>query len=542
MKSQARILNPDTPPNGAGASARLPVRLGKLRYMPAPCSCHAATRMTAGGAKATGRRPFFLPLTTAALALLTGCTVGPDYHRPTALGSAPLPATFGNPAVTNAGDWKTAQPAAQLPRGAWWEVFGDAELNHLETSATTNNQQLAAALANFDQARALARVARADLFPQVSGAASATRQRTSASASPTTAAAGRSATFDSFNVAGDASWELDLWGRIRRNVEAANASLVASADDLESVKLSLQAELASDYFALQTLGEQAKLLQRTAAAYAQALELTRHRHQSGVASELDVAQAETQLRSARAQIPAVELQQAQLRHALAVLCGQPATAFTLAPTRVAVTNPPAIPVAVPSEWLESRPDIAAAERRMAAANAAIGVATAAFYPRVLLSGSGGFESVSTSTLFTWPAHLWAIGPSLQLPLFTGGRNRAQLAAARAAYDGTLATYRQTVLTAFQDVEDQLATRTLLARELDEERGALAAANRALNISSYRYKSGVEVYLDVITAQTAALAHEQTVIQLNGQRLENSVALIKAMGGGWQSTRTAPTNP
>jgi NodT family efflux transporter outer membrane factor (OMF) lipoprotein len=443
-----------------------------------------------------------------------------------------MPAAFGDTAITNAGDWKTAEPSAHLSRGAWWKIYTDAELNRLETLAASNNQQIAVALANFEQARAAAKVARADFFPQINASPSATRQRTSANASPATA--GKSSTFNTFNVSADASWELDLWGRIRRNVEGARATFTASADDLESAKLSVRAEVASDYFTLRALDAQSDLLNQTAVAYQHALELTQNRHKAGIASDLDVAQAETQLKSAKAQIPAVDLQRAQLRHALAVLCGQVATTFALTPDTVASTNLPAIPVAVPSEWLERRPDISAAERRMAAANANIGVARAAFYPRVLLNGSGGFESISASDVFAWPSHLWAIGPTLQLPIFTGGRNRAQLASARAAYDGTVATYRQTVLTAFQDVEDQLAAQRLLAQQLDEETAALASAERTLIISNNRYKAGVEQYLDVIVAQATELTHKQNAVQLNGQKLTASVSLIKALGAGWNT--------
>src|ERR1051326_2081880 len=295
----------------------------------------------------------------------------------------------------------------------------------------------------------------------------------------------------------------------------------------------VQAEGAIDYFTLRAVDAQSDLLAQTAVAYQRALELTQNRHRAGIASDLDVAQAETQLKSAKAQIPAMDLQRAQLRHALAVLCGQPATAFALTPGTTAATNLPAIPLSVPSEWLESRPDISGAERKMAAANADIGVAKAAFYPRVFLNGSGGFESIRASDLFNWPSHLWAIGPTLQLPIFTGGRNRAQLTSARAAYDGAVALYRQTVLAAFQDVEAQLAAQKPLALRLNEENAALASAQRTLDTSNNRYNAGVEPYLDVITAQTTALAHEQSVIQLNGQRLAASVSLIKSLGAGWK---------
>ena len=462
----------------------------------------------------------------AGATLLAGCAVGPDYHRPAALpGTNAVPAIFGDASITN--EWKPAEPAAQLPRGAWWNIYADPELNRLETLSASNSQQVAVAVASFDQARAAMKVAQANFFPQITANPSTTRQRTSANS----ASSGSSRTYNTFNVSADASWELDVFGRLRRQTEAARAQFAASADDLESLKLSIQAEVAMDYFTLRALDARSASLNQTAVAYERALELTQNRKRSGIANELDVAQAETLLNSTRAQIPAVDLQRAQTRHALAVLCGQAATTFALTPASLASTNLPAIPLTVPSEWLESRPDISAAERRMAAANASVGVATAAFYPRILLNGSGGVLSISASTLFNSQSQLWAVGPTLQLPLFTGGANRAQLASAQAAYHGAVATYRQTVLTAFQDVEDQLAAQYYLANQLDEEVAALASARRALTIATNRYKAGVDQYLDVITAQASELNHEQTVIQLRGQRLATSVALIKALGGG-----------
>jgi NodT family efflux transporter outer membrane factor (OMF) lipoprotein len=470
---------------------------------------------------------------------LAGCAVGPDYHRPAALpGTNTVPAKLGDISITNSAEWKVAEPSAQLSRGTWWTIYNDAELNRLETLAATNNQQIALAIANFDQARAAVKVAQANFFPQISANPSATRQRTSANSSPIAATAS-SHTYNTFNVSADASWELDLWGRIRRLTESSRAQLAASADDLESLKLSIQAEVAMDYFTLRALDAQSEFLSQTAVAYQHALDLTQNRRKSGIADEQDVAQAETQLRSAKAQIPATDLQRAQTRHALAVLCGQPATTFALTPGTLGSTNLAAIPLSAPSVWLEHRPDVAAAERSMAAANANIGVAKAAFYPRVLLNGSGGLQSISASTLFDWPSHVWALGPTVTLPLFTGGANFAQLSSAKAGYAGAVATYRQTVLTAFQDVEDQLAAQTLLANQLDEETLALAAARRALDIANDRYKAGVEQYLDVITAETTELSHELNVIQLRGQRLATSVALIKSLGAG-QSMK-APFN-
>ena len=471
--------------------------------------------------------------------LLAGCAVGPNYQRPTALGTNAMPASFAGASATNAGVWQPAQPSAHLPRGAWWEIFGDPELNRLEALATTNNQQLVAAFANIQQARALVSVARADFFPQISADPSATRQRVSGTQSQGAASSSRGSTFDIFSVPLDASWELDLWGRVRRQVEGARSRLTASVDDLEASKLAIQAEVASDYFSLRSLDAQNQLLEETAVAYRRSLELTQNRRKSGIATDLDVSQAETQLATTEAQIPAVQLQRANFLHALATLTGQPAPAFDLDATKGALAAAknaldagPGIPVAVPSELLERRPDIAAAERRMAAANADVGLACAAFFPRVMLNGVAGYQSVDTSTLFNWESRVWSMGPSISLPIFTGGRNRAQLASARAAYDAAVANYRQTVLSAFQDVEDQLAAQRLLARQVEAENAALKSARRTLDISTTKYKGGVITYLEVAIAQSAALALEQTVVQLNAQRLAASVSLIKALGAGW----------
>ena len=478
------------------------------------------------------------PLPLFAL-LLAGCAVGPNYQRPPALGTNAMPPSFAQATATNAGDWKPAQPSAHLPRGSWWEMFGDPELNRLEGLATTNNQQLAAAFANFQQARALVNVARADYFPQLSATPGASRQRVSANQSRGAASSSRGFTFNTFSVPLDASWELDLWGRVRREVEGARDRLTASADDLESSKLAIQAEVAIDYFTLRSLDAQDQLLKETVVAYRRSLELTQNRRKGGIATDLDVSQAETQLASTEAEIPAVQLQRANALHALAVLCGQAAPTFdvsvtqdALAAARKAFEAGPSIPVAVPSELLERRPDIAAAERLMAAANADVGLAYAAFYPRVTLNGLAGFESVDANTLFNWESRIWSVGPSMSLPLFTGGRNRAQLAAARAAYDATVANYCQTVLSAFQDVEDQLAAQRLLAQQYERENAALKSSRRTLDISLTKYKGGVITYLEVAIAQSSSLAHDQTVVQLSAQRLAASVSLIKALGAGW----------
>jgi multidrug efflux system outer membrane protein len=475
---------------------------------------------------------FILPILGSVLA---GCSIGPNYHRPPALKSQPVPTAFDNSgAGTNWPEWKPARPSAQLPRGPWWEIFGDAELNRLETLTATENQNLAAAAARFEQARALVKVARANFLPQISAAPGLIRQRTSVNAPQDGLPAGAAYTYNTFTVPLDLSWELDLWGQVRRQTESAREQFAAVASDLESVKLALQAETAADYFTLRALDAERALVAGTIETYRRSLDLTRNRRKGGIVSDLDVSQAETQLRATEAELPALDLQRADLLHALATLVGQPAVSFRLDPVAPLTRTVPSVPPGLPSELLERRPDIAAAERRMAAANADVGVAQGAFYPQIVFNGMAGFQSVNAGTLFDWPSRLWAVGPSLTLPLFTGGRNSAQLAVARAAYDETVATYRQAVLNAFQEVEDQLAAGQLLAIQLDTQSAALAAADHTLEIANNRYKAGLITYLEVATAQSAALEYERTVVQLRGQRLVAEVSLIKALGGGWQS--------
>ena len=469
-------------------------------------------------------------------AVLAGCAVGPNYRQPAALTNQPLPKTFTG-IVTNGVVWKIAEPSANLPRGEWWQFFSDPELNRLETLAATNNQNLVAAAARFAQARALAAEARADFYPQLNAGGTPggdiTRQRTSASAPSQGQAAGQPYTYDTFTAPIYLGWELDLWGRVRRQSEAARARFIASADDLESAKLDLAAEVADDYFTLRALDNEHTLVANTIEAYHRSLQLTENRRRGGIVSDLDVAQAATQLHSAEAQLPVIELDRAQLLHALATLCGRSPVDFIVETNAAALAVVPGIPAGLPGELLERRPDIAAAERRVAAANADVGIATAAFFPTVRFNGLAGFQSVDANTWFDWPSRLWAVGPSIQLPLFTGGFNRAQLAGARAAYNETVATYRQTVLDAFGEVEDTLAAQRLLTEEWTAENAALAAARHALEIANNRYSDGLVTYLDVATAQTVALTHEQTVVQLEGSRLVTAINLIKALGGGWQ---------
>jgi len=482
-----------------------------------------------------------LAIACGALAVIASCSVGPDYRRPAALKSEPVPSTFTEPTDTNTfGEWKTAEPSANLPHGAWWEVFGDTDLSRLETMAVSGNQSLAAAAARLEQSRADLGIARSDFFPQIDADPEYTRQRTSPNAplaprKAPPAKGGVSRTYNNFVAPLNMNWELDLWGRVRRQVESARADFVASADDLESARLALQAEVALDYFSLRELDQERRVVAESIETFRRSLELTQNRRKGGIVSDLDVSQAETQLRSTEAELPAIDLERARVLHALAALCGQSAISFQLAagPLTNAV---PGTPARVPSELLERRPDIAAAERRMASANAHVGVAKSAFYPRVFLTGAAGFQSISADNLFDWPSRVWSLGPSVSLPIFTGGRNRSQLAGAHAVYDEAVANYRQTVLTAFQEVEDQLAAQKLLASQIDAQQAALTAARHTLEIANNRYKAGVVTYLEVATAQSAELSNERSYINLEGQRLNAEVSLIKALGGNWQGNQ------
>ncbi len=473
------------------------------------------------------------------LALVAGCAVGPDYPRPAALPGQPLPDSSSDSSTSHV-VWKIAEPSAHLPRGEWWQLFGDNELNRLAALAFTNNQDLAAAAARVEQSRNLVAAARSEFFPQLTAGGTPNgdfnRQRTSASQPLQGKAAGQSHTYDTFTAPLYLGWELDLWGRVRRESQAARARYIASADDLQSARLAVAAEVADDYFILRALDDELQLITTTIDAYRRSLELTQNRRRGGIVSDLDVAQAATQLHSAEAQLPVIKLQRAQTLHALAVLCGQSPVDFAVANGDITPAQVPAIPSILPGELLEHRPDIAAAERRMAAANADVGVAKAAFFPAVKINGLAGFQSVGLDSWFDWPNRFWSVGPNVELPLFTGGLNRANLAAAHAAYDETVASYRQTVLGAFAEVENALAAQQLLAEEWKGENAALIAARRTLELASNRYKAGLVTYLDVATAQADALAHERTVTQLSGARLTATVNLVKALGCGWSEAR------
>jgi multidrug efflux system outer membrane protein len=467
----------------------------------------------------------------AALALFAGCTIGPDYLRPEA--TTILAAYAG---ATNG--WKVAQPQGQLPKGNWWEVFGDPELSALEVQAAAANQQLKAAVARFAEARATMDVTRSGLFPNVGAGFSATRQQTSPNAPLMTTgqAVGLRSTYNDFTLPLDLSYEVDLWGRVRRSVESARAQARASADDLEAIKLSIQAEVAADYFTLRALDSERAVLRSSVKVFSTSFDLTTDRRAGGVATDLDVAEAETVLKTTQSQIPAVALQRAQFEHALALLVGKPAATFQI-PEHALSAAPPLIASGLPSELLERRPDISAAERRMASANADIGVSKAAFFPTIELNGLAGLESVNAGALFNWSSRMWAIGPTLTLPLFEGGRLRAGLRLANATYEEMVANYRESVLTAFSEVEDSLAAQSLLANQYDEQSDALLAARKQLEIANNRYRDGLTTYLDVATAESTELNLEFSTMQLRGQQLVAAVTLVKSLGGGWQETRS-----
>ena len=484
-------------------------------------------------------KPVAFIIAAALSAGLAGCAIGPDYHRPAALQNQPLPETFSDNNPTNHAVWKIAEPSADQPRGNWWQLFNDPELNGLESLALTNNQNLAAAAARLEQARALVAGTRSELFPQLTAGGMPggdfSRQRTSVNEPQNGQPAGAAHTYDTFTAPIYLGWEVDLWGRVRRRSQAARARFFASADDLESAKLAVAAEVADDYFALRTLDDEFALVAGTVEADRRSLELTQNRRRGGIVSDLDVAQAATQLHTAEAELPDIQLHRVQTLHALAVICGRSPVDFSIGTNLPPVAAIPSIPPSLPSELLERRPDIAAAERSMAAANANVGVAKAAFFPAIRINGLAGFQSIDSSTWFDWPSRFWSVGPSVELPLFTGGLNRAKLAAAHAAYDEAVAEYRQTMLGAFGEVEDELAAQHLLAQKWDSENEAVLSARRTLEIANNRYRAGLVTYLDVSTSQTEALNQERSAVQLQGARLTAAVNLIKALGCGWQQT-------
>ena len=474
-------------------------------------------RLTAGWVLAVG------------VAILTSnCSVGPKYVKP----DAPVPPAYKEPAPAaspGASQWKTGEPKDDAHRGKWWEVFQDSQLNALEEQVSPTNQTLAAAEAQFRASRAAVRIARSALYPNVTAGAvvtgsqvSGTRATTRQIATPPSA---------DLQILFNVSYEVDLWGRIRHTIAASARSAQAGAADLESVRLSLQTDLALDYFQLRGLDAQKKLLDSTVSAYQKALELTTNRYNQGVASRSDVVQAQTQLETTRAQATDTEVLRAQFEHAIAILTGRPP--YELSISSAALTlSPPSIPPGLPSELLERRPDVATAERQMAAANEQIGIAKAAYYPTVTLGFAGGIESSNLIDLFNWTSRFWTLGPAVVQTIFDAGKRRASTAQAQAVYDATVAAYRETVLSAFQEVEDSLSAMRVLDQEAREQAEAVSYAERSLALANNRYQGGITTYLEVITAQSAALANERTAVEILTRRLAASVLLIKALGGGW----------
>jgi len=474
-------------------------------------------------AEKLGRTPWLMILPAMAVLQFCGCTVGPKYQRP----AAPVPAAY-----KEVGNWKQAQPNEQNLGGNWWEIFQDPQLNALEAQVNVSNQNLKAAAAQYTQARALLRYNRADYFPTITGGASATRNRISDNRPPSLTTNGR--TYSDFQIPLELSYQLDVWGRVRRNVESYREQAQASAADLATVNLSMHAQLALDYFQARTLDAEEQLLNSTVTQYEQALALIQSRFSGGIASDLEVQQAETQLETTRAQAIDVGVARAQYEHAVAILIGKPPADFSL-PALPLTATPPPIPAGLPSELLERRPDIAAAERRMASANAQIGVAKAAYYPTISLGATGGFESGVITTLISGPSILWSAGGSAVMPLFDVGRRRAGVDEAIAAYDQTVANYRETVLTGFQQVEDNVAALRILEHEAQVQDRAVVAAQKYLDLANTRYVGGVTSYLEVTTAQSAALSDELTAVNILGRRMVNAVTLVQALGGGWDSS-------
>jgi NodT family efflux transporter outer membrane factor (OMF) lipoprotein len=471
----------------------------------------------------------------SALTLLTACTVGPRYSRP----SAPIPAPD---AWKTQPPWEQAAPKDAIPKGEWWKVFHDETLNSYEQQLLQANQSLIAARDRLDQARSLARVATAGLFPQLTTDPAAGRQR-GAGNRPLNGASPAQFngvtqqvppyTQNVYTVPFDINYEVDVFGRVRRNVEAANATLQSTAADLQNSQLVLTAELAADYFTLLELDAEYQVVQESVGYQRKGLDLVNRRHQGGVASGLEVAQQAALLDSTVSQLALVQESRDQYEHAIAVLLGQPASSMNL-PVAPLKATPPPVPLGVPSDVLERRPDIAMAERQMAYENAQVGIARTAFYPHITLSGSGGWQSKDVGTLLNAPSLFWSLGADALEPIFEGGRNRANLAAARSAYEESVANYRAAVLTAFQQVEDGISNLSTLNQALSTQGAAVQDARNALAIANNRYVGGVTTYLDVITAQTTLLSSERLQTQLLGQQMVSSVYLVKALGGGWDT--------
>ena len=462
--------------------------------------------------------------------LLAGCTVGPNYKRP----AAEVP-----PVYKEVGDWKQAEPNDEKFSGNWWEIFQDPQLNDLELQVNVSNQNLKAAEAQYTQARAILRYSRADLFPTITVDPSANRNRYSNNRAPHNPTF-NGVSFSDFQIPFELSYQVDVWGRVRRTIESFRDQAQASAADLANVNLTMHSQLALFYFQARLLDAEEQLLNSTVTQYEQALELIESRYAGGIDSDLQVQQARTQLETTRAEAVDVGVARAQYEHAVAILIGKPPAEFSLAPLPLTAPPPP-IPTGLPSVLLERRPDIAAAERLMASANAQIGVAKAAYYPNITLAATGGFDSGYPSTLISGPSVIWSAGPSAALTLLDFGRRRAASDQAISFYDQTVANYRQTVLTGFQQVEDNVAALRILEHEAQVQDKAVTAAQNYLALAWTRYKGGVTSYLEVTTAQSAALSDELTAVNILGRRMVAAVTLVQALGGGWNSSEL-PARP
>jgi len=463
--------------------------------------------------------------------MLAGCAIGPKYVRPSAVSPAAFkelqPGDF-----PNTDGWKTGQPKDDAIRGNWWEVFHDVRLNELEDKVNISNQNIAAAAAAYSAAQATIKEARSQYFPTVTAGANITNLHLVIPA----AGAVIGNTYTEYSLPLQASWEPDLWGRVRNTVKASTYAAQASAADLQNVRLAAQSALAADFYELRSQDSMQQVLNATVVSYAEALELNQSLYQSGLGSDEAVAQAETQLRAAQAQAASVGILRAQYEHAIALLIGEPASTFNLT-VEPLKPNPPAIPFGVPAGLLERRPDIAAAERGMAQANAQIGIAKAAYYPNITLSASGGPESISITSL---PSRFWSVGPALVETIFDGGLRKATVQQYKAAYDQTVANYRQTVLTAFQEVEDNLASIRILSQVSGQQDAAIDAAARTLEEATARYQGGLDPYLNVLAAQIILLNAQQTEVSFREQQMLASVGLIKALGGGWDASSLQET--
>jgi NodT family efflux transporter outer membrane factor (OMF) lipoprotein len=479
----------------------------------------------------------------ALLLVLPGCVVGPKYHPP----APPAPAAVYKESPTqfqDSGGWTVAQPADARLRGKWWEIFSDPELNSLEDQLDINNQNIKQYFENFMAARAVVREARAQYFPTLSVAPSVTHSRASANVgASSTGGTGSSSSpqlqSTLYSLPLEASWEPDLWGKVRNTVRQAHYAAQVSAADLENERLTEQASLAEYFFEIRGQDKLQQIYDDTVVADQKEYELTRSLYEAGIDDQISVVEAETTLRSAQAGATNVGVARAQYEHAIAVLLGQTASSFSI-PVKPMTVAPPPIPVGVPSELLERRPDVAAAERTMAEANAAIGIAYAAYYPNLTLTGAGGFESSAFSTWLSWPSRFWSVGASLPETIFDAGLRRATVQQNVAIYNADLASYRQTVLTAFQQVEDSLAEVRILSKEIQQEQQAVDSAQTYLKLEQARYDTGVDPYVDVLIAQTTVLADQQTLNALQVQQMTASVALVEALGGGWDRSQLPTT--